>query len=281
MSTNSVVEQNTFVVPSFVQSGADDLTKSLAGGSSTKNISIKGGRFRMMAGKEQVGVRGEPYLDVIVLSASPHVGRTFYAKKFTEGENATPDCWSADGIKPSPKCRNAQNATCAGCPQDIAGSGENNSKACRFSRKLAVVLEGDDNMELYGINLPATSIFGKAEGINMPLSAYAKYLGAHNCPINAVVTRMSFDLNAAVPKLFFKTLRPVTEQEYNACVALAKTPEAIDAVTYDFKETEGRSEKEFSQPTAPAAEDINPKVVKPKKPAAPVSAETLDEIENW
>ena len=269
MSKTDVVSLENFVVPAFLQADVDNVTKSLSGGSSTKNISIKGSRFRMMAGKEQVGVWGEPYLNVIIINASEHVGRTFYIKKFVEGDNSTPDCWSTDGIKPSPKSKNAQHATCAGCPKDIAGSGENQSKACRFSRKLAVVLADDESREVCGVTLPATSIFGKAEGVNMPLSAYAKYLNARNCPVTGVVTQMHFDLNAAVPKLFFKPVRPLTEEEYAECRQLAKTPEAVDAVTYDFKEAKSDEggEEQFEQP----AEEAKPKVVKPKQ-QAPVEA---------
>ena len=47
----------------------------------------------------------------------------------------------------------------------------------------------DDNV--YQLNLPATSVFGDADGQKMPLQAYGRYLKAHNTHVISVVTEMS------------------------------------------------------------------------------------------
>lgn len=273
MSKTEVATTENFVVPAFLKAEVDTITKSLMGGGSQKNLSIKGSRFRMMVGGEQVGVRPDAFLNVVIVNASEKVGRTFFNKKYVEGENLTPVCWTADGIRPNPKSEIPQNALCAGCPQDVSGSGDQGTKACKFSRKLAIVFADDINGDVYSMTLPAKSIFGKAEGTDMPLMAYANFLGARGCPITGVVTQMYFDLNAAVPKLFFKAARPLTEDEYRTCQEKGKSIEAKNAVTYDFKVKEKTNEEEFSTPAEPA-----PNVVKKKAAAPPAESKTLGDI---
>ena len=85
-----------------------------------------------------------------------------------------------------------QAARCMDCPQNIKGSGQGESRACRFSQRLAVLLEGAMDT-VYQLQLPATSIFGEAKDGKMGMQAYAKYLKAHKTPSIAVVTQAYFD----------------------------------------------------------------------------------------
>ena len=101
------------------------MAKALAGGGGGggKRISIKGGVFRLVAGGKEVAAIDERYLDVVLVNAAPKVSRVFYMKKYDANEVAAPDCWSADGVTPSPDSENKQASRCDECAQNIAGSG--------------------------------------------------------------------------------------------------------------------------------------------------------------
>jgi hypothetical protein len=241
---SNIVQFNPAQTPSFARTGElSSVAKSLAGGgggTSMKRISLKGGVFRLVAGGKEVASIDDRHLDVVIVNAAPKVSRTFYAGQFVEGEAKGPDCWSADGDKPDASISEPQSPSCANCPQNIKGSGQGDSRACRFSQRLAVVLandiQGGDVMQL---TLAATSIFGKELGDDKrPLQAYARFLAAQNISPEMVVTRMRFDTKAAVPKLFFMPLRWLSDDEYAASVEKGQTEDAKRAITMTVAQTD-------------------------------------------
>jgi hypothetical protein len=256
-------------VPAFAKKGElSDLAKSLAGGAGGggKRVSIKGGVFRLLVAGKEVAAIDERYLDVVIVNAAPKIGRTFYAKAYDGETLSGPDCWSADGETPSPESANKQSDRCATCPQNVKGSGMGESRACRFSQRLAVVLANDVDGDVMQLQLPATSIFGKEEGDKRPLQAYARYLAAQGVSPETLVTRMQFDTKAEAPKLFFKPMRWLTEEEYESSVRQGQTEDAKRAVTMTVAKTdkveaplalEGTKPKAKAAPKAeePAAEE--------------------------
>jgi len=161
-------------VPAFVKSRGElsAVAKALAGGSGAaggKRISIKGGVFRLMSSGKEVAAIDERYLDVVIVNAAPKVSRTFYMASYDADKVSAPDCWSADGVTPAADANNKQSDKCDTCPQNIQGSGNGNSRACRYSQRMAVVLANDIEGDVLQLTLPATSIFGKEDGENRPL----------------------------------------------------------------------------------------------------------------
>lgn len=231
----------------------DEQTKSLAGGGGGLRISIKGGVFRMLNDGEEIARNDDRSMNVVIIRSSPDNARNYYAEEYTEGEATPPTCWSSNGQMPEPEVKEKQAATCATCPQNVAGSGNNGSRACRFSRSLAVVLEGDLPGKIFKVQLPATSLFGKVENNVMPLQAYGKLLVQNNLPVNAVVTELRFDTSVTQPKLGFKAARYLTEAEYAIVKQQGETPEAILATkTTTFQQDSGEP-KALALPGAPAA----------------------------
>jgi hypothetical protein len=228
-------------LPAFAKNRElSSLAKSLAGGGSGgggKRISIKGGVFRLIHEGKQIAAVDERYLDVVVVNAAEKISRTFYAGAWDPENPAPPDCWSADGDKPDASAASPQSPTCATCPQNIKGSGQGESRACRFNQRLAVVLANDLNGDVLQLQLPATSIFGKAEGDNHPLQSYARLLAAQSISPEMVVTRMKFDTQKESPKLFFKPLRWLTDDEHVTAVEKGQSEEAKRAVTMTVAQT--------------------------------------------
>jgi hypothetical protein len=126
-------------VPAFARNNElSDTAKALTGGgvSSTKRISIKGGVFRLVAGGKEIAAIDERHLEVIIVKAAPKVSRIFYAASYDADNITGPDCWSNDGERPDASAENKQAETCMSCPKNIAGSGQGNSRACRYQQRL-------------------------------------------------------------------------------------------------------------------------------------------------
>ena len=181
---------------------------------------------------------------------------------------SAPDCWSADGEVPDAKAKAPQSKTCKDCPQNIKGSGQGDSRACRFSQRLAVVLENDINGDVYQLTLPSQSIFGEGEPGKWPLQTYAKMIGSKGVPITSVVTEMRFDTNSATPKLTFKPVRFLETAEFNTAVGKGKTGDALKAITMTVAQADG---VDSEVPTAETA-----KVEEPKE-APKAEAEVVEE----
>jgi len=274
---NEVVAFNASNLPAFAKKGElSTLAKSLAGGGSGgKRISIKGGVFRLLVDGEEIAQIDERYLDVVVVNAAPKVGRMYYEGKYKDDTATAPVCWSANGDVPDPTCPEKQAKTCATCPQNIKGSGDNDTRACRFSQRLAVVLANDIGGNVMQLSVPAKSLFGKEEGSNRPLQAYAKFLATQHISPEMVVTRMKFDTKAESPKLYFKPMRWLDEEEYGIVRTQGQTPDAISAITLTVTQTDKvqpAGEKDDDEAEAPT------KVVgKPAKAAKPAADDEDDE----
>jgi hypothetical protein len=279
-------------VPAFARNNElSDTAKALTGGgvSNTKRISIKGGVFRLLAGGKEVASIEDRHLDVVIVKAAPKVSRVFYAAKYDGEKVSAPDCWSNDGETPDASIKQPQHSACHNCPQNIAGSGNGQSRACRFQQRLAVVLENDMNGEVLQLTLPATSIFGKEDGDKRPLQAFARFLAAQNPPVNPeqIVTRMKFDTKAESPKLFFAPVRWLTDDEYPGIVAKGESEEAKRAVNMTVAQADGVKAAPMAIPgkapvptkSAPASDDDEEEAPKAKAPKAKVTVEDDSEPE--
>jgi hypothetical protein len=221
-------------VPAFARKAElSDMAKSLAGGGGGGGlrVSIKGGVFRLVNNGKEVTAIDDRHLDIVLVKAAPKVARVFYAKSYDSENTSGPDCWSPDGDTPSNESTSKQASRCSECPKNIAGSGQGQSRACRYQQRLAVVLENDMSGGVMQLALPATSIFGKAVEDNRPLQEYARWLVAQNINPEAVVTRMRFDTKSESPKLYFKAQRWLTDDEYETILEQAASDDALKAVT--------------------------------------------------
>jgi len=258
-------------LPSYLKEvELDATTRALMGSGGTggmKRISIKGGVWRMMVNGKEVAKNEDRAMNVVVVAAAPKVSRTFYAGTYSEGGEAkAPDCWSADGEVPDAKASAPQASRCVDCAQNAKGSGQGDSRACRFSQRLAVVLANDLEGEVMQLTLPASSIFGAGEPGKWPLQTYAKMIGSKGVPITAVVTEMRFDTEAATPKITFKPLRVLDSDEHEMAITQGKSDKAQKAITMTVSDTDG----------------VKPKLTAPKKveqaPADEVVAEPVKRV---
>ena len=290
MSDMTLFEGNSLVSSDLfkkLQETDDNLTGG-SGGIKSHRISLRGGRFRELVNGEQVNVKSDGFLNVVVINAAK-LSRTYYKGAYDAENPSAPTCWSPDTQTPSadvPKAQ-IQASRCMDCPQNIKGSGQGESRACRFSQRLAILLEGQMDT-VYQLQLPATSIFGEARDGNMGMQAYAKYLKAHKTPSIAVVTQMSFDENSDTPKLFFKAVRPLNEDELNQAVSMKDSEDAIKAITLTVSQTDGVQAKRDGAVQEDEVDIREPvpapkKVAKKKEVAAPSDeeADLASIVDDW
>jgi len=246
------------------------LAKTLAATNNMRRIATNtNGTFKRMINGEQIGnaIRGE--FNAIIVDALPKVSRTFYAGKYDPNAKATlPDCWSNLGDKPEAAASNKQHSNCGDCPQNVKGSGDNGGRACRFQRRIAILLAGDPTGEVYQFNVPAKSLFGKGNGNVHPFESYVKYLLGNGESPDTVVTNISYDLNADSMELLFTPLRGISDEEYALVVEAQADPETKKYVQLTVAATDGA--------TKPAAK---PEPKPEPKPVVTRSEEPDDEDE--
>lgn len=288
MSNITLLNQD---LPDFLQqAGVSDLTKQLAGASGTPRIVPKNGIFRKMVGGEEMGkVKGN--LNVIIVNASPKVGRIFYMKQWTpDSEPSAPDCFSNDGVGPDAKAENPQSDRCDSCQQNIKGSGMGNSKACRYSRRLALVLEEDFGSSLegkvYQMNLASKSLFGEGTADNAhTFENYTKYLANNGKSLDYVVTQISFNEENDNQSVLFTPVRFINKGEYAVTSKVAPETQKLVVMTPYQADVSGRQQK-LAAPAPKAAapvteDDAVPEPIKREskaKPEAPAAKKDLASV---
>lgn len=249
-------------------SGASDFT--------SRRISIKGSKFREIVNGDQVNVSKDDSMNIVIVNAAP-ISRTYYEGSYDPSNVAPPACWSHDSKVPAPEVDSPKASNCQQCPMNVKGSGQGETRACKFQQRLAIAPESDMN-NVYQLALPATSIFGDSKDGNMPMQAYAKFLKAHSTPAIAVVTEMYFDEHSDVPKLFFKPSRPLSEEELHQMVELKDSEEATRAVTFTVAQTDKVKEKPAPAPKVEAVAEEIPEPVKTATKKKPKQEDTVNDL---
>ena len=275
--------------------GLSDLARSLAAssGSTNRRIIAKKNTFRKIVNGQEVS-KHEGIINVIIVNALPAISRQFYDKPYDpEAEATLPDCWSNLGDVPDPKAANPQASSCATCPQNVDGSSRSGKgRACAFQRRIAVILEGDMTGEIYQMNLPATSLFGKGEGLDHPFESYFRFLLGNNKSIDRMVTQIRIDEEVDYVKYIFSPVRHASEEEVAIAAAAAARPEAKNVVRLTVAQTDGvkklppaakpaEDDEEFAPAATPAAV-AEPTKRPSNKPAAPQAKGSLaDVVDAW
>jgi hypothetical protein len=205
------------------------LGKSIASSSTVTNRRIQtntNGTFKKIVNGEQVGdpIRGE--FNCIIVGMLPSVSRIYYKEKYDPNKDATlPNCWSNLGDKPEAQASDKQHANCKECPMNVAGSGDNGARACRFQRRISVMLENDKQGNVYQFNVPAKSLFGKGVGNTHPFESYVRFLVSNGESPDTVLTNVRYDENAASMELVFTPVRQLSDEELEVVGSAQSRPE--------------------------------------------------------
>ena len=146
------------------------------------------------------------------------------------------------------------------------------------------MIEGEiDREEVYQLVLPSTSIFGDGVKGKWPLRAYAQFLQNEDAPMAGVVTEMKFDTSSPTPKLVFRPIRAVTEEEWDVIQRLKDSDDAKKAIELTVAQTDGVTKEApksgFGKAALPAPAEEEEEAPKPKAKPAPVEEDDEDEVE--
>lgn len=270
----------------FAQLFGDPVNSDLAAGLGSGGfpvIHIKGKVWSVTRSGERenfVDENGDPRpsIEVVIVKAAPHLSKTWYAKKFTDGEEAgAPDCYSNDGKTPAADSKSVQCKTCAACKHNQFGSAVSTDgtggkgKACQDVKRLAVVpsdLTGDPML----IRIPPGSLKNLRE--------FAKSLSDRGVPYQAVRVRLGFDIESASPKLTFRPVGLLSDEEALKLSEIMQqeiipqiTGEVVAPVnTNEFEEgptgeDEDNSAAPVEEPVKQPEKEPKPKTTRQTKPA--------------
>lgn len=198
-------------------------------------LSIKGKVFTLVKGKEKKVLMREDdaeevrqTLNLTVIRANTK-SRVFYAKAYSEGaegDDARPDCYSADSIAPGLDAKAPQAKKCQLCPHAVWGTGNNGvGTSCSVNTRLAVVdadsvMQGD--VEPYLLRVPAGSRANFADVV--------KTADARGIDYNMLALKVGFDKEAPSPKLTFKLVGLLDDDAYAKVNALYADETVLDIV---------------------------------------------------
>lgn len=265
MSTDlSVILQNS---PGLIQTGLDEDTLAVAGGSNTgtKRISIRGKAFRKIVGGKEVAVVEDNNMNIIIVKMAHTASRMFYADVYKEGDNkkTPPSCWSSDSRAPDAEVKVPQSKTCDTCQFNAKGSGAGGiGTACKLTWRMAVVLPNDPAGDVMQLVLPATSCFGKEDNGAFPFRPYIQMLANNNISAGRLITKMKFDPKSSTPKVLFSPAAAIPPEDMEAVQRQAKSAIAEQLVKLTVhqatEETETEVQQEFETKPAQATVQATP-----------------------
>ena len=282
----------------FVRRESGRLDRMGGSGITSRRIKISNGRvFKKVVNGEEIGKAVDKQLDVIIVDWLLEPSRKFYAGAYDKNAKATlPDCWSNDGIKPEASAKVPQAKTCMECPKNVKGSGFNGQgKACRYERRLAVLVTGDSSGDVYQITIPGASLFSNNNGNLYGFEGYKKFLMANNAAPDTVVTSLIYDLETDTAKLWFKAANFLNPQQAAAVDVAQKDPNTDRYLKLTAAAVDGAKAIAAPEPVAaiaPPTAPVNPfgdddeeevpvkRATKKETPAAP-KAELNEVLGDW
>ena len=188
------------------QQGGMDTTAMDTGSGGIPRISLKKSKFTSKVGEEENKL-GDT-IECVIVGISPERGfaKSYYSSGYSPSSADAPTCQSSDGMRPDGFVDTPAGESCATCEQNVWGSAKSMSggkaKACKDSKRLHVVLKsdiGEDEPTVYILVVTVLSL--------KPFGQYGKELTKSGVTSPALVmTELSFDEDASVPKLEFKNM---------------------------------------------------------------------------
>lgn len=214
------------------------------------SVSIKGGKWRYMIDGEVKTVEidtpdgkfAAPSIKAIVLNQIPTRSYAMFEGTYEDGANTAPTCYSLEGKSPDidqGAKAPAGVTSCASCPKRAVGSafvnGDENkpTRACKESKRIAVVLAQEPTHTPLKLQLPVTSLWEdkssaqakEADGWRA-WDSHVKYLASQGIAHTAMVSTIcKFDSDVSSPKILFKMGERLTTEQLHKVLPLVNSAE--------------------------------------------------------
>ena len=152
-----------------------------------------------------------------------------------------------------------------------------------------MLLAGDTSGDIYQMNIPAKSLFGKGLNNAHPFESYINFLLGNGEGVDDVVTNVAFDANADTMELVFTPMRHLTEEEYSLLEEAKNKPEAQMYTSITVAQTDGvkklpKEEPKIERADEPEDDVVEEPQVRPtkKKESAPVPKKDVAAVvDDW
>lgn len=156
------------------------------------HVTPDGPQFTLVRGDGASYILPTTYIDFVVCDVLEHSSRLFYEpNSWTPNSEDPPICFSDNGVGPSINAMDPQSPLCETCQQNVKGTAQTVSgqptTACKPSKKIAIFIPDDPQINLYEIKIGAGSLSN--------FRAYCKWIGqqAGELDIADFITRMTQD----------------------------------------------------------------------------------------
>jgi len=246
-------------------------------GSSYGVIGYKGKVWSLrLRGERHTFVRpddGTPasYIDVIILRSASHKSKSYYEKYDPNAsEGARPICSSLDGIVPDDDVAVKQSDACAICPRNAwkVNAEGRKGRECTDYKRLAVLVVPSMTKTLLGTALMEPVFLRIPPASLNDLAIVGETMAGQGWHYSSYVTRISFDPDQPHPKMVFRPLQKLTDDE--APVVLPMREDAM-ALRITGEDQAGASARPMRLAAAPqtAPQLAAPQVAQPAPQPAP------------
>lgn len=249
-------------------------------------ISLNGKTTPLLKKNEEGEEIPVPIMRVVIIDYNKRRGRNYYQGTYDPKKITPPDCWSDDGLKPSPTIAKPMCASCGDCKLSAKGSKvSDNGKAtvaCSEFRLLAVVPAHNLDFTPLKLKLAITSDWDGQNEVQQNKGWYGfsnllNLLREHEVKHTGLfVTKMKFDPAVAYPKILFSTADWLTEEQTEKIAELGASPDVADLLKSKWP----TAATVVAPPVAEEEEDVEiaaPVQAKPKKPAVKPADQDDDE----
>lgn len=170
-------------------------------------------------------------IEVVIVHAAPQ-SRVYYSDKYDSLSVARrPVCWSDDSRKPAELVPEAQKQStrCIECTQNVQGSGDNHTRACRFTQRLAVAFPGAIDV-IYRLQVSGNSIFGRGDR-GLGLQEYARQIVSRGTRVSEITTHISIDKMNEYLQLTFKPKAYLSRENSLVVEDMQDNPSTLLAVS--------------------------------------------------
>lgn len=157
------------------------------------------------------------YIDVIILGQAKQKSKSYY-KAFdpNQSEGDRPICASIDGLTPDPDVTTKQCDTCALCPRNVWKTDPTTGRKgreCTDYKRLAVLVLPTQTKPLYGEAILEPAFLRVPPASLNSLAIMGDTMAAQGFHYSSYITRISFDPQEAHPKMVFRPLQGLTNEE--------------------------------------------------------------------